>query len=151
MSTQSAPDLPHPQVEHALTGIFLFFKWTNVITNFKFKKDRMCAPPSESDTEQHSDCRRMTGRKDFVLWYLRQFGGKHLRQYGAIIIYNIIIYKKHWAELGCRLADQWVLMKCFTFQNTLPQRRSTIVTVAGGLGKVMGRGTVVNDLSRPMT
>ena len=24
VSTQSAPDLPHPQVEHALTGIFLF-------------------------------------------------------------------------------------------------------------------------------
>ena len=36
---------------------------------------------SESCPEQHSESRTtMTGRKDFVLWYLRQFGVKRLRR-----------------------------------------------------------------------
>ena len=50
--------------------------------NFEFKKD----PMSEGDLNLALDSivivdgRTMTGRKDFVLWYLRQFGVKRLRR-----------------------------------------------------------------------
>ena len=80
MSTQSAPDLSHPQVEYALTNIFLFPN-ENVMSNFEFKKD--CVSTTALNLALNSIviiAGWMTGRKDFVLWYLRQFGVKRLRR-----------------------------------------------------------------------
>ena len=52
------------------------------MANFEYKKDRMCAtaPNLALDSIVIVDDGRTTGRQDFVLWYLRQFGEKRLRR-----------------------------------------------------------------------
>ena len=61
---------------------FSIFKWVNVMPNFELKKDRMCEPPLNLALDSIVIVGRltMTGRKDFVLWYLRHFGVKRLRR-----------------------------------------------------------------------
>ena len=49
--------------------------------NFEFKKDCVCATALNLALDSIVIVRKwMTGRKDFVLWYLRQFGVKRLRR-----------------------------------------------------------------------
>ena len=52
------------------------------MTNFEFKKDCVSgpAPNLALDSIVIVIPIYMTGRKDFVLWYLRQFGVKRLRR-----------------------------------------------------------------------
>ena len=49
--------------------------------NFELKKDCVCATaPNLALNSIVIVGGRMTGRKDFVLWYLRQFGVKRLQR-----------------------------------------------------------------------
>ena len=48
--------------------------------NFEFKKDRVCAHTLNLALDSIVNGGRTPGRKDFVLWYLRQFGVKRLRR-----------------------------------------------------------------------
>ena len=62
--------------------------------NFEFKKDCVCEHTLNLalDSIVIVVVRRwMTGRKDFVLWYLRQFGVKRLRRDKLIKTYLKII------------------------------------------------------------
>ena len=50
------------------------------MSNFEFKKDRVFGHGRNLALNSIVIGGRMTGRKDFVLWYLRQFGVKRLRR-----------------------------------------------------------------------
>ena len=78
----------------------------------------------DSRTEQPSDCgrRRMTGRKDFVLWYLQQFGGKRLRR----DVYDV-------KDLFCILRFDTMPFYPWTERlELIPDKVWLLITVGGG-------------------
>ena len=56
--------------------------------NFEFKKDRVFGHGRNLALNSIVIGGRMTGRKDFVLWYLRQFGESAC---GAIIVTRVVL------------------------------------------------------------
>ena len=69
------------------------------MTNFELKKDCVCEPAPNLALDSIvivDGRRRTTGRKDFVLWYLRQFGVKRLRRenhYQGSSVYTSVSFR----------------------------------------------------------